>query len=130
MDPNDPTETYDIAKLPNTFNAARTNFKYMHSLGSQYVSAAKDGKVYHLFDASRMPFGKMCQRIAQLVSGRHKPIYKSNSAGIGDKCIVINAENMFFTGKKIFQKNLTYHTGYVGHLRRIQYKKLIKEKPE
>jgi large subunit ribosomal protein L13 len=61
----------------------------------------------------------MCQRIALLISGKHKPIYKPNSWGIGDKCIVINAENMFFTGKKIFNRYLTYHTGYIGHLRKI-----------
>ena len=65
-----------------------------------------------------------------MVAGRHKPTYKYNEAGEGDKCIVINAQNMRFTGKKIYNKKLVYHTGYIGNLKHISYEKLIREKPE
>ena len=64
------------------------------------------------------------------MQGKHKPTFRHNQTSTGDVCIVVNAENMRFTGKKIYNKHLTYHTGYIGHLRRIPYKKLIKEKPE
>lgn len=46
----------------------------------------------------------MCQRIARLITGKHKPTFKNNEGGKGDLCVVVNAENIRFTGKKALNK--------------------------
>ena len=69
--------------------------------GTNYVAVHKNGRTYHLFDASRMPYGKMCVRIAKYLCGKHSPLYKNNQNGISDVCVIVNASDMLFTGKKI-----------------------------
>lgn len=61
----------------------------------------KNGTTYHLFDASRISYGKMVGRIAQYLNGKHKPIYRYNEPGFSDKVVVVNASNMYLTGKKL-----------------------------
>ncbi len=53
----------------------------------------------------------MCVRIADLIQGKNKPIFRHDKIGFGDVCIVVNAEKMKLTGKKAFQKSVKYHTG-------------------
>ena len=48
----------------------------------------------------------------------------------GDHVIVINCDKVVLTGKKLEQKYYRYHTGYIGGLKEVQYKKLMNEKPE
>lgn len=48
----------------------------------------------------------------------------------GDHVIVINCDKVVLTGKKLEQKFYRYHTGYIGGLKEVQYKKLMAEKPE
>ena len=69
--------------------------------GTNYVAVHKNGRTYHLFDASRIPYGKMCVRIAKYLCGKHSPLYKNNQNGISDVCVIVNACDMLFTGKKI-----------------------------
>ena len=69
--------------------------------GTNYVAVHKNGRTYHLFDASRIPYGKMCVRIAKYLCGKHSPLYKNNQNGISDVCVIVNASDMLFTGKKI-----------------------------
>ena len=43
----------------------------------------------------------MCVRIAKYLCGKHSPLYKNNQNGISDVCVIVNASDMLFTGKKI-----------------------------
>jgi large subunit ribosomal protein L13 len=97
---------------------------------SAYVSVERRGKVYHLYDAERIPLGRMCMSIARFIQGKHKPIYRHDRAGFGDICVIVNADKINLTGKKALQKSIKYHTGYVGNLKEIPYKTMILEKPE
>ena len=72
----------------------------------------------------------MCVRIATLLQGKHKPTYIHNKVGNGDHCIVVNALNIKLNGPKKLKKKLTYHTGFVGHLKRVPFRKFMEEKPE
>jgi len=78
-----------------------------------------------MFDASKIPVGKMACRIAHYLQGKNKPIYKPYLPIYGDVCVIVNASNMRFTRKKAFQKVMKYHSGYVGHLKQIPYKRMI-----
>ena len=61
--------------------------------------------------------------------GKNKPEYTPH-VDCGDHVIVINCDKVVLTGKKLEQKYYRYHTGYIGGLKEVQYKKLMNEKPE
>ena len=74
----------------------------------------------------------MVGQIATAIRGKKSPLYKNNMADVknGDICIIVNAENPLFTGKKLEHKKLRYHTGFIGHLRTFSYKHVLNSKPE
>ena len=95
---------------------------------SQY-SLERKGTVYHVFNAERIPFGRMCVQIAIAVRGKNKPTYKRIDPSQGDKVIVVNAEKALFMGRKLKFKNLKYHTGRAGGLKTQTFKDMIYRKP-
>ena len=84
---------------------------------------------WYILDAAGKPLGKTATVAATLLRGKHKPEYTPH-ADCGDFVIVINAEKAVLTGKKLDQKFYRTHSGYVGGLREITYRKLMQEKPE
>ena len=64
-----------------------------------------------------------------VVRGKNKPMFTPN-ADVGDYVIVINAEKVKLTGKKLEQKELRHYTGYAGGLKSITYKDLMQKDPE
>ena len=64
-----------------------------------------------------------------ILKGKNKPEYTPH-VDCGDHVIVINCDKVVLTGKKLEQKYYRYHTGYIGGLKEVQYKKLMNEKPE
>jgi large subunit ribosomal protein L13 len=75
-------------------------------------------------------YGRVCNRAAKALIGKDKPVYKNDRHDQGDICIVLNAEKMFMAKKRMLYKELIYHTGYVGGLKRIPFKTMIFKKPE
>jgi len=75
--------------------------------------------------------GRMINQIATIIRGRNSPHYKNSQVNVknGDICIIVNAADPLFTGKKLMNKNLRYHTGFVGHLRTHSYKAILNNKP-
>ena len=61
--------------------------------------------------------------------GKHKPTFAPH-ADCGDHVIVINAGKIVLTGNKLEKKMYYHHTGYIGNMKKIQYKTLMAEKPE
>lgn len=84
---------------------------------------------WYILDAAGKPLGKTAAVAATLLRGKHKPEYTPH-ADCGDFVIVVNAEKAVLTGKKLDQKYYRHHTGYVGHLKEVQYRTLMAEKPE
>lgn len=76
--------------------------------------------------------GKMIQKISSAIRGKNTPLYKNSKvdAKNGDFCVIVNAADPLFNGKKLLYKNLRYHTGFVGHLRTHSYKSVLNKKPE
>lgn len=95
-----------------------------------YMVVDHGGEIYHVFDASKIPFGRMSSKIAFLLQGKHKPCFRRDAAIYGDKCVVVNAGNLYITGQKKHKKVVQYHTGYIGKLKTIPYRRFIEEKPE
>jgi len=80
-------------------------------------------------DASGQPLGRLASRVAQVLRGKHKPTFTPHLNG-GDGVIVINAEQVKLTGRKVEQKRYFRHTGYMGHERFTPVKKMLDQRPE
>ncbi|SCG84069.1 50S ribosomal protein L13 [Proteiniborus sp. DW1] len=84
---------------------------------------------WYVIDAEGKTLGRLSSEIASILRGKHKPIYTPH-VDTGDYVIVINAEKVVMTGKKLEQKAYRYHTGYPGGLKEIPYSTLIEKNPE
>ena len=84
---------------------------------------------WYVVDAEGQTLGRLSSEIASILRGKHKPIYTPH-VDTGDYVIVINAEKVVMTGKKLEQKAYRYHTGYPGGLKEIPYSTLIEKNPE
>lgn len=95
-----------------------------------YIAKANEvERKWYIIDAEDKILGRLATEIATILRGKNKPIYTPH-VDTGDYVIVINAEKIKMTGKKLQQKNYTYHTGYPGGLRQVPYHKLIEKNPE
>ena len=84
---------------------------------------------WYVIDADGLVLGRLASQVANILRGKNKPIYTPN-VDTGDYVIVINADKIVMTGKKLDQKVYYHHSGYVGGLKETKYRKLIAEKPE
>lgn len=84
---------------------------------------------WYVVDASGKTLGRMATEIATVLRGKHKPIFTPH-VDTGDYVIVINADKVVLTGRKLDQKIYRWHTGYVGHMRERTYRVMMKDHPE
>lgn len=84
---------------------------------------------WYVVDATGLVLGRLASQVASILKGKNKPTYTPH-VDCGDNVIVINCDKVVLTGKKLEQKYYRYHTGYIGGLKEIQYKKLMNEKPD
>ena len=98
---------------------------------SQYCAVQYEGKTWHLFNAARMPLGRIARMCADFLRGKNKPNYDPNRPGLhGDYCVVVNAADQFMTGRKKSQKVYRKYTGYVGNLKTTSMKHMLERRPE
>ena len=79
---------------------------------------------WYIIDAKDKVLGKMAPKIADIIRGKHKPMYSSH-IDCGDFVIVINAKEVKLTGKKATDKEYNYHTRYAGGLKTATPAELI-----
>ena len=91
--------------------------------------AADITRKWYVVDAEGLALGRVASQVANILRGKNKPIYTPN-VDTGDYVIVINAQKVVLTGKKLDQKIYYKHSGYVGGLKETKYRKLMAEKPE
>jgi len=84
---------------------------------------------WFVVDADGMVLGRLASQVANILRGKTKPIYTPNM-DTGDYVIIINADKVVLTGKKLDQKKYYHHSGYAGGLKETTYRRLIAEKPE
>jgi large subunit ribosomal protein L13 len=82
-----------------------------------------------IVDAEGKPLGRLASEIAKILRGKNKPEYTPH-VDTGDHVIVLNAEKVVLTGKKMEQKLFRYHTGFIGGLKEIKYRLLMQKTPE
>lgn len=95
-----------------------------------HVTKEKDIKrQWHLIDAEGCVLGRLASFIADVIRGKNKSIF-SPDVDCGDYVVVINAQKVILTGKKLKQKVAWHHSGYPGGLKLMLYDKLMADKPE
>ena len=95
-----------------------------------YMAKAEEvQRKWYVVDATDLVLGRLASNVANVLRGKNKPTYTPN-VDTGDFVIIVNCDKVRLTGKKLEKKFHIYHTGYVGGLKQIQYKKLMEEKPE
>ena len=86
-------------------------------------------KKWYVVDATDMTLGRLASNVANVLRGKNKPTY-TPSIDTGDYVIVINAEKIKVTGKKMDQKVYWHHTDYVGGQKEISLKDQLVKHPE
>ena len=81
---------------------------------------------WYVVDCEGLVLGRVASQIASVLRGKNKPCYTPN-VDCGDYVIAINTDKIVLTGKKLEQKYYRYHTGYIGGLKEIQFKKRMAE---
>ena len=84
---------------------------------------------WYVVDAEGIALGRLATRVAAVLRGKNKPTFTPN-VDTGDFVIVINTDKVVLTGKKLEDKFYRYHSGYIGGLKEIPYKKLMAEKSD
>lgn len=84
-------------------------------------------QVWYLVDAKDKVLGRIATRVADLLRGKHKPTFTPN-ADIGDFVIVVNADKVRLTGRKMTGKTYYRHSGYMGGLKATTPEKVLASK--
>lgn len=95
-----------------------------------YMPSGKNiERKWYVVDAEGQTLGRLASQVAAILRGKNKPEF-TPFLDMGDYVIVVNAEKIHLTGKKLENKVYSTHTGQPGGLREISYKQLLATKPE
>ena len=84
---------------------------------------------WYVLDAAGKPIGRTAVIAADILRGKYKPDYTPN-VDCGDFVIIVNAAEAVLTGNKLSQKYYRHHSGWVGGLKEVQYKRLMETRPD
>ena len=93
------------------------------------VNEATIERKWYVVDATGCTLGRLASEIAKVLRGKNKPIYTPH-ADTGDYVVVINADKITVTGKKLDQKKYYHHSDYVGGMKETTLREKLEKKPE
>lgn len=95
-----------------------------------YMAKAADiDRKWYVIDAEGKTLGRLAAEVAKILRGKHKPTFTPH-VDTGDHVIIVNAEKVALTGKKLVQKTYFRHSGYVGGTTFTTAGKMLADKPE
>ncbi|HHY23316.1 MAG TPA: 50S ribosomal protein L13 [Clostridiaceae bacterium] len=95
-----------------------------------YMAKPKEvTRKWYVVDAEGKPLGRLASEVAKILRGKHKPEFTPH-VDTGDYVIVLNADKVVLTGRKLDQKYYRRHTGYAGGLKETKYRDFLASKPE
>ncbi len=98
-------------------------------MGTHYPIPAETPRDWLLIDLEGLTLGRAASQIAGLLRGKHKPIFTPHQ-DVGDFVVVINAEKVKLTGRKLDDKLYHRHSGYIGSLKTRTARQMLQIKPE
>ncbi len=93
------------------------------------ASPATIERKWYVVDATDMTLGRLASEVAKVLRGKNKPIFTPH-IDTGDYVIVVNAEKIKVTGKKLDQKIYYHHSEYVGGMKETTLREMMAKKPE
>lgn len=84
---------------------------------------------WYVVDAEGCTLGRLSSEVAKVLRGKNKPVFTPH-IDTGDYVIVVNADKIAVTGRKLEQKMYYHHSGYVGGLKETTLKEMMAKKPE
>ncbi len=93
------------------------------------ASAATVDRKWYVVDATDMTLGRLASEVASVLRGKNKPVFTPH-VDTGDYVIVVNAEKIKVTGKKLDQKVYKHYSGYIGGLKETTLREKLNKKPE
>ena len=96
---------------------------------SYYAKEGTYTQKWYVVDAAGKPLGRVASQVASILRGKNKPEF-TPSVDVGDFVIIINAEKVILTGKKLDQKMMYHHSNYRGGLKETPYREVLAKKPE
>jgi large subunit ribosomal protein L13 len=96
---------------------------------TQFAKKGEVDRKWYVVDAKDAVLGRLAVRVATCLKGKNKPVFTPN-VDTGDFVIVINAEKVRLTGKKLTDKVYYHHSGYVGGIKSKTAKEMMEETPE
>ena len=98
-------------------------------MNSFMANPAKVERKWYVVDATGLTLGRLASEVAKVLRGKNKPVFTPH-IDTGDYVIVINAEKVKVTGKKLDQKIYYHHSDYVGGMKETTLKEMLAKKPE
>ncbi|GAA2945428.1 50S ribosomal protein L13 [Glutamicibacter bergerei] len=89
---------------------------------------ADQTRQWYVIDATDVVLGRLAVQAATLLRGKHKPTFAAHM-DMGDHVIIINAEKVALTGKKLQDKRAYRHSGFPGGLKSVNYAELLEKNP-
>ena len=99
------------------------------SMSTFMAKAETIERKWYIIDAADKPLGRTAVKAAEILRGKHRPEFTPH-VDCGEFVIIINASKAVLTGNKLEDKYYHHHSGYIGGLKSIQYKKLMATRPE
>ena len=93
------------------------------------ASPATIDRKWYVVDAAGMTLGRLASEVAKVLRGKNKPIFTPH-IDTGDYVIIVNAEKVKVTGKKLDQKIYHHHSDYVGGMKETTLREKLAKKPE
>lgn len=98
-------------------------------MAKTYVTKKEDVQhEWYVVDATGRTLGRLASRVARILRGKHKPTY-SPSVDVGDYVIVVNADKIHVTGRKLDQKIYWRHAGYPGNIKAMPLRDMLERHP-
>jgi large subunit ribosomal protein L13 len=86
-------------------------------------------RTWYVVDAEGKTLGRLATEVARILRGKHKPIYTPH-VDTGDYVIIVNADKIRVTGKRLDQKMYYRHSGYMGGLKETSLRTMLDKHPE
>lgn len=100
-----------------------------HSWTTHSANASEVEAAWFVVDANGQTLGRLATRISQVLQGKHKAQYTPH-VDTGDYVVVVNAEKVVLTGRKLDQKKYHHYSGYPGGLRSVTARQVLATRPE
>ena len=98
-------------------------------MNSFMANPAKVERKWYVVDATGYTLGRLASEVAKVLRGKNKPVFTPH-VDTGDYVIVVNADKIKVTGKKLDQKIYYHHSDYVGGMKETTLREMMAKKPE